>query len=770
MQTNKIEGLSISEIFRDIVKVETKPISIENLFVDKKRLSKTNYKPEYQRNYVWDEEKASYFIESILLGTEIPPLIFFDSEDNMEVIDGRQRYETIYRFINDKFTLRKKGLPKLQRLVNKLFSQFDEELKDTFFDTKLRLIIFSLRSASDKNTRKIEEFIKKEVFKRYNSGITPLKNVEIAKAKYVNNDLNNFFKSSLNKDPKILRLVMSVFHFTIKDIQNLYKLIRRLLVLHEIPISYFAIKKEEVSEMFFEELSANLDSEEHMELEYAKFLRKVIFLSEVKLLLEEKNIATNRLIFECLYWAISILDKEGIPLQIIDSKEFKQELVFYISEHINPFLTRKVLFTPEIEERFKTTALFFQDKLNLSYDKYLRNQPAFIDRNKKLLKKTSSKNTLESFDTLRIHRPEPSPNTINDLLRQMSRQRFMLRPSYQRDEVIKINKSSAIIESILLDIKLPPIFIFKRKNGIQEVIDGQQRLLSILGFMEEKYLDETDNLVRSQKNGYKLNLKNGILKELHGKSYKDLPTDLQNKIQEHDLLIVEIKQMDNPGFDPEDLFVRLNNKPYPIKEDTFEMWNSYIDRDIIRRIKSICDVYSDWFYLRKNNLRMDNEELITYLVYLQYCSSGTIINFNNMASFVGIYKTGDKINIRVKAKNDISKVLESVHVKSKFLVACGEFEEIFLKKVQELILDSDSSTDEANKNFDHLLNVKRSSRTLQDFHALWLILSNISLPTIRNRKDEISQEIYKLFEIMGRITSKEEFEIAVVKFWGNNRV
>ncbi|MEY3866412.1 MAG: hypothetical protein RLZZ338_303 [Cyanobacteriota bacterium] len=98
----------LQNIFTAYLKIETLSKPIYSLFSDSYK-QKINYKPYYQRNYVWDREKASYFIESILLGTEIPPLIFFKHYDgNIEVIDGRQRWETIEIFMNNKFTL--KGL------------------------------------------------------------------------------------------------------------------------------------------------------------------------------------------------------------------------------------------------------------------------------------------------------------------------------------------------------------------------------------------------------------------------------------------------------------------------------------------------------------------------------------------------------------------------------------------------------------------------------------------------------------------------------------
>ena len=65
-------------------------------------------------------------------------------------------------------------------------------------------------------------------------------------------------------------------------------------------------------------------------------------------------------------------------------------------------------------------------------------------------------------------------------------------------------------------------------------------------------------------------------------------------------------------------FIRLNNKPYPIKDDTFEMWNSYIDRSLIDTIKLSYNNCSGWFFMRKMSNRMDNENNYTVLSYFNY--------------------------------------------------------------------------------------------------------------------------------------------------------
>ncbi|MGL5530723.1 MAG: DUF262 domain-containing protein, partial [Culicoidibacterales bacterium] len=56
--------------------------------------------PEVQRKFIWDTNKCSKLIESILIGLPIPPLFFMDNGDNSyEVIDGLQRLTAISNYI-----------------------------------------------------------------------------------------------------------------------------------------------------------------------------------------------------------------------------------------------------------------------------------------------------------------------------------------------------------------------------------------------------------------------------------------------------------------------------------------------------------------------------------------------------------------------------------------------------------------------------------------------------------------------------------------------
>jgi hypothetical protein len=62
---------------------------------------------------------------------------------------------------------------------------------------------------------------------------------------------------------------------------------------------------------------------------------------------------------------------------------------------------------------------------------------------------------------------------------------LIINPNFQRFFRWDIRRKAKFIESILLRIPIPPIFVFKIDNGKWELIDGLQRLSTLLEFMGE---------------------------------------------------------------------------------------------------------------------------------------------------------------------------------------------------------------------------------------------------------------------------------------------
>ena len=82
------------------------------------------------------------------------------------------------------------------------------------------------------------------------------------------------------------------------------------------------------------------------------------------------------------------------------------------------------------------------------------------------------------------------------------------------------------------------------------------------------------------------------------------------------------------------------------------MWNSYVNKDIIERIKCLLKENEEWFYFRKNNKRMENENIYTALVYLQY-----ELNNNNTLKPFEYYKIGDRLILGLNLKQKLQKFL-----------------------------------------------------------------------------------------------------------------
>lgn len=73
-------------------------------------------------------------------------------------------------------------------------------------------------------------------------------------------------------------------------------------------------------------------------------------------------------------------------------------------------------------------------------------------------------------------------SSIGELINIYVESEINLHPKFQRFFRWDAEQKTALIESILLDIPMPPIFVFEDKNNKWEVIDGLQRLSTIFEF------------------------------------------------------------------------------------------------------------------------------------------------------------------------------------------------------------------------------------------------------------------------------------------------
>lgn len=218
---------------------------------------------------------------------------------------------------------------------------------------------------------------------------------------------------------------------------------------------------------------------------------------------------------------------------------------------------------------------------------------------------------------LQLKQGTSSDTSIKTLLRYYLDDNINLRPNYQRNEVINRQKASGIIESAVLGIPLPPIYLFKDKEGKLEVIDGQQRLISFFGFLGQL------RGVKTKLNGFKL-IGLDILTNLNGldHNHEYFKVVLNDKLLDFTLKTFTFDE--EKGFEQSlkyEIFERLNKNPFPIKANSFELWNCIYLSDFTRLIKKI--VKTDLFHTsisRKSastdDLRMDNENDVLRFITL----------------------------------------------------------------------------------------------------------------------------------------------------------
>ena len=97
-------------------------------------------------------------------------------------------------------------------------------------------------------------------------------------------------------------------------------------------------------------------------------------------------------------------------------------------------------------------------------------------------------------------------------------------PAYQRRARWNDKKKSHLIESLLMNIPIPPIFLYEREYAQYEVMDGQQRLNSIRSFFSNEFR------LRELR----------VWPELNGRDFRDLPQKIRRGLERRGLAAVII--------------------------------------------------------------------------------------------------------------------------------------------------------------------------------------------------------------------------------------
>lgn len=147
--------------------------------------------------------------------------------------------------------------------------------------------------------------------------------------------------------------------------------------------------------------------------------------------------------------------------------------------------------------------------------------------------------------------------TVDELIRRVFQKRIEISPSYQRQFRWDSERQSSLIESLLLGIPVPNLFMATNSSedmGVQwEIVDGLQRTLSLVSFAGTEEQRQSVNILDKPLRIQGLQK----LESINGLTFEELPIDVQQLLLDRPVKITVL----NDKSDKQvrfDLFERLN--------------------------------------------------------------------------------------------------------------------------------------------------------------------------------------------------------------------
>ena len=140
---------------------------------------------------------------------------------------------------------------------------------------------------------------------------------------------------------------------------------------------------------------------------------------------------------------------------------------------------------------------------------------------------------------VRVEKAQYSTMHLKRLVEE--RKELVIAPDFQRNDVWSAKQSAELVESILMGIPIPTIYLFEMKDGTKQVVDGRQRISAILNFLNNKF-----------------SLKDlKILPQCNGKKFSELDSKMQGIFEGYQLSFYII-QPPTPERVKYDIFDRVN--------------------------------------------------------------------------------------------------------------------------------------------------------------------------------------------------------------------
>lgn len=234
----------------------------------------------------------------------------------------------------------------------------------------------------------------------------------------------------------------------------------------------------------------------------------------------------------------------------------------------------------------------------------------------------------------------PNDFNISTIISFMERRVFQI-PAFQRNFVWDIQKSSKLIESLIIGLPIPQIFLYEKERNVFSIIDGQQRLLSLYFFYKGRFpkSQEARLLLRNKNTSsdmefikssildddqyftnFALNLqsKNSPIKnKLHGFNFRTLDTDHRNRLElatiRNMVIKPELTKKDDLHLAMFEIFNRLNSGGMNLNQQEIRM--TLYPSPFMQELENLNqnDEWRKLYGKKEPDLRLKDSELILRL-------------------------------------------------------------------------------------------------------------------------------------------------------------
>lgn len=229
---------------------------------------------------------------------------------------------------------------------------------------------------------------------------------------------------------------------------------------------------------------------------------------------------------------------------------------------------------------------------------------------------------------------ENKPFSLRQIVDLISNGDIELTPDFQRNFVWDKTRQSKLIESILLGLPLPSIYLSQYEDGRLTVVDGLQRLHTIKNFLEDKLLLSNLEYLKNC-NGKKYSQLSGILSPLRLRKFG------QTQIM---CFVIDYRSPSQLKFD---LFRRLNTGGKPLNNQEIR---NCLSRPFVQEVlkdMTTLESFSNSTDRSVRDTRMESREAALRFIYFyeQYSNNSPVGNYNGDMETT-LDKFIDELNIR----------------------------------------------------------------------------------------------------------------------------